>query len=75
MTRLGEAIRETFRRIKMGIQARNTPVRIDRSNFASEEISTKRTSAGNLFPARIYKISPGTISMAAVVTWAPSRSS
>lgn len=54
---------------------RRLPVRIDRSNLASEDISTKRTSAGSLLPALIYSISPGTISLATTVTWAPSRSS
>ena len=50
-------------------------MRIERSNFVLEEISTKRTSAGSLFPALISKESPGTIPLAEVVTWAPSRSS
>ena len=49
------------------------PVRIERSNFASEETSTKRTSAGSLLPALTRSTSPGTISAARSVIWAPSR--
>jgi hypothetical protein len=42
--------------------------------LASEDISTKRTSAGNLFPDLIKSISPGTISLDITVICAPSRS-
>lgn len=51
----------------------DVPVRIDLSNFASEEISMSRTSAGSLLPALIYRMSPGTISLASTVAWTPSR--
>jgi hypothetical protein len=47
-------------------------VRIDRSNFASDEISTNLTSAGSLFPDLIQRISPGTISLAITVACVPS---
>lgn len=54
-------------------RAEQLPVRIERSNFASDDISTNRTSAGSLFPALIYMISPGAMSKARTVTLAPSR--
>jgi hypothetical protein len=53
----------------------NLPVRMDLSNFASEDTSMKRTSAGSLFPALMKRKSPGTISLAITVTWAPSLKS
>ena len=50
------------------------PVNIERSNFASEEHSTSRTSAGSLLPALINSTSPGTTSGAIMVCCVPSRS-
>ncbi len=46
---------------------------MERSNLASDEASTKRTSAGSLFPALIRRTSPGTMCSAESVTRFPSR--
>ncbi len=51
----------------------DSPVKIERSNLASDETSKNRTSAGSLLPDLIYKMSPGTKSMAAASTRFPSR--
>jgi hypothetical protein len=46
-----------------------------RSNLASDDTLTKRTSAGSLLPALTIRTSPGTMSVAIEATWTPSLTS
>ncbi|KAF4507317.1 hypothetical protein G6O67_005970 [Ophiocordyceps sinensis] len=52
---------------------RDSPVSTERSNFASDEMSMKRTSAGSLLPDLMETTSPGTRTSAGKRTSCPSR--